>query len=109
MDAANKSLHSILPELNLERDVIVDCKLGTGSTDLRDVFKPCDGKVRRANDTSFGVGHGPFSETETIVRAVSDFHRYRPAPEVSGIRPGYQDYGVAGRQYHHPDHRLCHG
>lgn len=73
VETARSYVHSILPELNLERDIIVDCKLGTGSTDLRDVFKPCEGKVPRANDTSFGVGHGPFSETETIVRAVSNF------------------------------------
>ena len=41
--------------------------------DLQDVFRPCSSKISRANDTSFGVGHAPFSETETIVKSVSDF------------------------------------
>ncbi len=73
VEAAHSYLHKILPELNLNRDVTIDCRLGTGSTDLRDVFKPCQGKVPRSNDTSFGVGHAPFSEVETIVKSSSDF------------------------------------
>ncbi len=73
VEAARNYLRENISSLNLERDVIVDCKLGTGSTDLRDVFRPCDSKVPRANDTSFGVGHAPFSETETIVMASSDY------------------------------------
>jgi S-adenosylmethionine synthetase len=52
---------------------MIDCRLGTGSTDLRDVFRPCNGRIPRANDTSFGVGHAPFSEVETIIRNSADF------------------------------------
>ena len=73
VEAAHTYLHKILPELNLSRDVTIDCRLGTGSTDLRDVFKPCEGKVPRSNDTSFGVGHAPFSEVETIIKSSADF------------------------------------
>jgi S-adenosylmethionine synthetase len=73
VDAAHTYLHKILPELNLHRDVTIDSRLGTGSTDLRDVFKPCQGKVPRSNDTSFGVGHAPFSDVETIIRNAADF------------------------------------
>jgi len=73
VEAAHKYIHKILPELNLTRDLIVDCRLGTGSTDLRDVFKPSTGKVPRSNDTSFGVGHAPFSEVETIIRNSSEY------------------------------------
>jgi S-adenosylmethionine synthetase len=73
VEAAHNYLHKILPTLNLNRDVIVDCRLGTGSTDLRDVFKPCQGVAPRSNDTSFGVGHAPFSEVETITKNVADF------------------------------------
>lgn len=73
VEAAHKYLHKILPELNLHRDLILDCRLGTGSTDLQDVFKPSQGKVPRSNDTSFGVGHAPFSETETIVKNASEY------------------------------------
>ena len=40
VEAATTYIHKILPELNLNRDLMIDCRLGTGSTDLRDVFKP---------------------------------------------------------------------
>jgi len=73
VEAARKYLRATLTNLNLERDVVIDCRLGTGSTDLREVFKPCQNTPPRANDTSFGVGHAPFSETETIVLAISDY------------------------------------
>jgi S-adenosylmethionine synthetase len=73
VEAAHKYIHKILPELNLNRDLMIDCRLGAGSTDLRDVFKPSQGKVPRSNDTSFGVGHAPFSEVETIIRNSADY------------------------------------
>jgi len=73
IEAAHKYLHKILPELNLTRDVMIDSRLGTGSTDLRDVFKPRQGKVPRSNDTSFGVGHAPFSDVENIIRNSSNY------------------------------------
>ena len=70
--AARDYLRSTLTNADLDRDVIVDCRLGVGSTDLRDVFRPCQDTKPRSNDTSFGVGHAPFSEAETIVRSLSD-------------------------------------
>jgi S-adenosylmethionine synthetase len=74
LQAAREYLRSTLTNLDLERDVTVDVRLGTGSTDLREVFRTCGGKeVPRANDTSFGVGHAPFSETEQIVKSVADY------------------------------------
>jgi S-adenosylmethionine synthetase len=73
VEAAHTYLHKILPELNLNRDLMVDCRLGTGSTDLRDVFKPSQGKSPRSNDTSFGVGHAPFSEVETIIKNAAEY------------------------------------
>ncbi len=73
LGAARDYLRSTLTNLDLERDITIDCRLGAGSTDLQDVFRPCSSKIPRANDTSFGVGHAPFSETETIVKSVSDF------------------------------------
>ena len=72
LETARNYFRTTLSNLNLDRDIIIDCRLGTGSTDLRDVFRPCQGTAPRANDTSFGVGHAPFSETETIVRELSD-------------------------------------
>jgi len=73
LETARNYLRTTLTNLNLERDITIDCRLGTGSTDLQDVFRPCQGIAPRANDTSFGVGHAPFSETETIVLGVSDY------------------------------------
>ncbi len=71
--AARDYIRSTITNADLDRDVIVDCRMGEGSTDLRDVFRPCQDSKPRANDTSFGVGHAPFSEAETIVRSLSDY------------------------------------
>ena len=65
LQAARRYLKNILVNMDLDRDVIMDCKLGKGSSDLRDVFKR--DRVPIANDTSFGVGHAPFSELENLV------------------------------------------
>jgi S-adenosylmethionine synthetase len=73
VEAATNYLHKILPDIKPNRDLMIDCRLGTGSTDLRDVFKPSNGRVPRSNDTSFGVGHAPFSEVETIIRNSAEF------------------------------------
>jgi S-adenosylmethionine synthetase len=64
VEAARSFLKNTIVDLDIEKHVIVDCKLGTGSTDLQDVFKR--GHVPLANDTSFGVGFAPFSETERL-------------------------------------------
>lgn len=60
---AKDYLRKNFKHLNVHNDVIVDSKIATGSVDLRKVF---DSKVRLANDTSFGVGYAPLSETEKI-------------------------------------------
>lgn len=74
LEAARKYLKATIPALDMDRDIIVDCRMGTGSTDLRDVFHPYEtSKIPKANDTSFGVGHGPFSETENIVKGFSEY------------------------------------
>ncbi|MCK9297646.1 MAG: methionine adenosyltransferase [Methanoculleus sp.] len=86
VEAARDYIKSILPAINMDRDVIVDCRMGKGSTDLQDVFRSCEGKVPRANDTSFGVGHAPFSEAESIVRGVAAYidNTLRPKYPVIG-------------------------
>jgi S-adenosylmethionine synthetase len=86
LETTRNYFRKTLTNLDLDRDIIIDCKLGTGSTDLRDVFRPCQDNIPRANDTSFGVGHAPFSETEMIVKAVSDY-----IDEV--LRPDYPAIG----------------
>jgi S-adenosylmethionine synthetase len=69
LEAAREYLGERFPELDLETDVIVDVKLGEGSGDLQTVFGEEGAQVPMANDTSFGVGHAPLTETERIVRA----------------------------------------
>jgi S-adenosylmethionine synthetase len=49
--------------LNTDVDVMIDCKIGEGSEELKNVY---NSKRRLANDTSFGVGYAPLTETERI-------------------------------------------
>ncbi|AOW79801.1 S-adenosylmethionine synthetase [Halodesulfurarchaeum formicicum] len=95
--AARNYLRENLPNLDLETDVIVDVRLGEGSGDLQEVFSEDGGTVPMANDTSFGVGHAPLSETEQIVynterRLIEDFGEDHPALgqdiKVMGKREG---------------------
>ena len=66
LEAARNYLDKTFPDLDVATDVIVDVKLGEGSGDLQEVFGE-DGTVPMANDTSYGVGHAPLTETEQIV------------------------------------------
>jgi S-adenosylmethionine synthetase len=86
LKAAKDYMRTILPELDFDSEVIMDCRLGTGSTDLRDVFKPEEGTIPRANDTSFGVSYAPFSEIETCIREIAAYID-------NTLRPKYPAYG----------------
>ncbi|MEF8814352.1 MAG: methionine adenosyltransferase [Halovenus sp.] len=66
LEAARGYLDEQFPYLDVGSDVIVDVRLGEGSGDLQEVFGE-DGAVPMANDTSYGVGHAPLTETERIV------------------------------------------
>ncbi|MFC6862954.1 methionine adenosyltransferase [Halomicroarcula sp. GCM10025817] len=66
LEAARGYLDETFPHLDAESDIIVDVQLGEGSGDLQTVFGEA-GAVPMANDTSYGVGHAPLSETEQIV------------------------------------------
>ncbi len=65
--AAREYLTEQFPYLDFGTEVIVDVKLGEGSGDLQEVFSEDGATVPMANDTSFGVGHAPLTETERIV------------------------------------------
>lgn len=77
---AKEYIRDVLCNIDVSDHVILDCRIGTGSSDLQDVFKR---KVPGANDTSFGVGYAPFSETETVVydteRFLMDLKKTIPA------------------------------
>ena len=65
VEAARKYVQSICAHLDIDKHVEFDCKIGQGSVDLRGVF---DHKaVVLSNDTSFGVGFAPLSDTERLV------------------------------------------
>jgi S-adenosylmethionine synthetase len=68
LEAARDYIDAHFPELEFGTDVVVDVKLGEGSGDLQEVFGEDGATVPMANDTSFGVGHAPLTETETIVK-----------------------------------------
>ncbi len=95
IQAGRRYLKNTLVNLDLDRDIIIDCKLGTGSSDLRDVFER--NRVPVANDTSFGVGHAPFSELEHLVynterQLLTDLKSHIPGigedMKVMGLRDG---------------------
>ncbi len=91
ISAAKKYLKDFLPDINPE-NVIIDCKIGEGSTDLQNVFTR--GKIPMANDTSFGVGHAPRSELENIVYNVERQMIYKFKKEVPAIGPDIKVMGV---------------
>jgi len=67
LEAAREYLEAELPRLEVGSDIVVNARLGEGSGDLQEVFGEEGPAVPMANDTSFGVGHAPFTETERIV------------------------------------------
>ncbi len=64
INAARQYVQSVCSHVDVNKHVEFDCKIGQGSVDLRGVF---DQKSVLANDTSFGVGFAPFSDTERLV------------------------------------------
>src|SRR5512137_836802 len=70
LKAAYSYLEKNCKNLDVEWDVTLDCRIGQGSVDLRGLYE-----TRRllANDTSFGVGFAPLSETEKITLETERF------------------------------------
>ena len=62
--ATREYLKSNFDHLDLDADVMIDCRIGHGSVDLTEIY---DTSKLRANDTSFGVGFAPYSDTERLV------------------------------------------
>jgi|ACXM01.1.fsa_nt_gi S-adenosylmethionine synthetase len=68
--AASDYLKNRFDTINIESDVMIDCRIGHGSIDLRSLY---DTRKLLSNDTSFGVGFAPFSETENAVMRAENF------------------------------------
>ncbi len=91
IDAAREYLAGHVPRLEFGRDVVVDVEFGEGSGDLQGVFGRSG--VPMANDTSFGVGHAPLSDTERVVleterRINHSLEPVGPDVKVMGKREG---------------------
>ena len=68
--ATKNYLKSNFKHLNIDTDVIIDSMIVHGSVDLRGLFDT--GKLK-SNDTSFGVGFAPLSDTEKLVLATEKY------------------------------------
>ncbi|XRP96725.1 methionine adenosyltransferase [Methanocaldococcus sp. 16A] len=71
--AAKEYLKKVLRNIDVDKDIIIDCRIGQGSMDLVDVFERQKNEVPLANDTSFGVGYAPLSTTERLVLETERF------------------------------------
>lgn len=96
LKAAKRYIASTMRYLDPELDIIFDVRLGEGSADLQDVFKRRK-EIPLANDTSFGIGFAPLSETEKLVynverRIYEELRKKEPAVgedvKVMGLREG---------------------
>jgi S-adenosylmethionine synthetase len=70
MKAASYYLEKTCKNLDVEWDIALDCRIGQGSVDLRGLYET---KRLLANDTSFGVGFAPLSETEKVTLETEKF------------------------------------
>lgn len=84
--ATKEYLKENVRNLDVESNVVVESRLGKGSSDLLSVFGNNTKVVPVANDTSFGVAHAPFSETESIVFNVENevMAKYRDKEKAIG-------------------------
>ncbi|RLF91986.1 methionine adenosyltransferase [Thermococci archaeon] len=97
--AAKDYLKKNIRHLDVENHVVIDSRIGQGSVDLVSVFnKAKENPIPLANDTSFGVGFAPLTETEKLVLETEKllngekFKRENPAVgediKVMGLRKG---------------------
>jgi len=72
IETAHKWLKENIPNIDVSKHLIIHPKLKPGSKDLVELFErfQLKGEIPLANDTSFGVGHAPFDDIETIVYEV---------------------------------------
>jgi len=97
LKAAKDYIKTHMRNLDPDVDMIFDVRLGEGSTDLKDVFARRKGQIPMANDTSFGIGFAPLTETEKLVynierRIYNEFRKREKAigedVKVMGLREG---------------------
>ena len=92
--ATRNFLGSSFKQLDIDSDIMIDCRIGHGSVDLTELY---DTSKLRANDTSFGVGFAPFTDTE---RLVYETERFLNGPTIKSKVPaiGYDIKCMGFRQ-----------
>ncbi len=96
MEYLKRNFRYLEPEKNVE----IESRIGQGSVDLRTVFKE-KGKKPLANDTSFGVGFAPFTDTERIVKETERFIIQDLLKEYKEIGEDVKVMGVRNRDTIH--------
>lgn len=82
--------------LDIDKEVTINSKIFRGSADLNGVFMRGNG-MPLANDTSFGMGFAPLSETETLTL---ETERYLNSREYKNRMPAVgEDIKVMGMRY----------
>ncbi|MCL5428054.1 MAG: methionine adenosyltransferase [Candidatus Marsarchaeota archaeon] len=71
-ETAAKYLKGNTRFLNVDDEVLIQSKIADGSADLTGIFGRGNG-VPLANDTSFGIGFAPFTDTERLVLATEHY------------------------------------
>ncbi len=71
INTAKKYIEKTLPNMNIEKGIVIESRIGSGSEDLVNVFKR--DKIPLANDTSFGVGFAPFTPLESLVLNLEEY------------------------------------
>jgi S-adenosylmethionine synthetase len=80
--SAKDYLKKIIPNLNVEKGTVWDCRINPGSADLQDVFSRQG--VPSSNDTSLGVGFAPMTPLE---KAVLNSEQFLNSPEYKKKKP----------------------
>jgi len=91
VEAARDYIRKTATNLNVDADLVIDCKIGQGSVDLRGLY---DTQKQLANDTSFGVGFAPFSETETLVLRTEELINGPLKKDLKGVGQDIKVMGV---------------
>lgn len=91
LKAAHDYLSENFVEVDVENGVVMEDRIGMGSTDLRDVFGR-DG-IPKSNDTSFGVSYAPFTITEQLTY---DVEKYMNGPMKKKVPASGTDIKVMG-------------
>lgn len=94
LEAARKYLKDNFGHIDVDNTVVLDQKIGMGSSDLRGVFGRKG--MPKANDTSFGVSFAPFSLTEKLTYEVE---RYMNGPMKKKVKASGEDIKVMGERH----------